>query len=238
MGIVNLIDARIASAAPEADIPLRARELQLRLWNQKRELCRGRSPVEPVELFDPGMALSLLGFEVITDQCLGEMNYDGRRIQVAGTIDLKGKVVRISPNLTFEELRFTTAHELGHAVLHTDMDTLHRDRSLTGPVLRRDRREVQADQYASCFLMPERWVRNRFRQCFGMDRFELTEDTAFGLGCLNIDKARLRYRSPRDLSQALARSCNFLGQSFDSLSKYFHVSPTAMAIRLNELGLV
>jgi hypothetical protein len=39
-------------------------------------------------------------------------------------------------------------------------------------------------------------------------------------------------------AQTVARAEKFGGMPFKSLSKYFGVSPTAMAIRLEELGLV
>jgi len=238
MGTSELLPARLANAGASSRIELLARDLHQRVWNMREVLCFGRIPEDPVALLEPGMALSIIGFEVVTDDCLGEMYSDGRLVQVAGTLDPSEKLVRISPNFRPDERRFTTAHELGHALLHPNLGKLHRDRSISGPVHRRERNEIEADQFASVFLMPERLLRRRFFDCFRIDRFSLSDDTAFALCCTSLDKVTARYRSRRDLALALATAISFNGLPFDSLSRYFCVSPTAMAIRLEQLDLL
>lgn len=218
-------------------IEAHARHVQLSVWNKKHELFRGVVPQNPVELLEPGVALGLLGFKTVTDSNLGEMEDGDRRVLVAGIIDRASRIVRISPNFTAEEQRFTAAHELGHAVLHPGVTGLHRDRLVAGPSARKEKREYEADVFATCFLMPERLVRRRFAACFGVDSLPLGQDA---LACLRIpvNEADRRFRSLRNFSLAVASAINFAGTPFDSLARYFRVSPTAMAIRLEELELV
>ena len=213
-----------------------ARHVQLSVWNRKAELFRGTVPQNPVELLEPGVALSMLGFRILTDTNLGEIEEGGRRFKVAGVIDQTSKIVRISPSFTAEEQRFTAAHELGHAVLHKGVTGLHRDRVASGPSARKEQREYQADRFATCFLMPERLVRRRFVSCFGGEPLTMSQDA---LRCLRVPaEAARRLRSLRDFSLMIASTISFAGTPFDSLSRYFRVSPTALAIRLEELGLV
>ena len=166
------------------------------------------------------------------------MNDAGRRVRVAGLIDHDHKVVRISPVPTYQEQRFTTGHELGHGVLHPGISGLHRDKVIAGPTLRKDTRESDADKFASSYLMPARLLLQRFAQCFGCDHLRMDEDTAFGLRIPNSDQARRRYRSPRDVSYVVATATWFQNRSFETLANQFRVSPTAMAIRLEEVGLI
>jgi hypothetical protein len=232
------IDKRVIQLRAASTIEEQAHQLRLSIWNQRYELFRGQVPENPVEMLEPGVALHMLGFTVITDPDLGEMVDAGRRIQVAGLIDQDEQLVRISPAFTFQEQRYTAGHELGHAVLHRGMSGLHRDRVVSGPSSRKDKMEVDADNFASCFLMSARLLLNRFRLCFGVDVFRLNEDTAYGLRIPNIDAAQRRFRAPRDLALAVATTSIFMGCPFDSLANYFRVSPTAMAIRLEEVGLI
>jgi Zn-dependent peptidase ImmA (M78 family) len=189
-------------------------------------------------MLEPGIALHSIGFKVITDPNLGEMIDAGRQVRVAGLIDRELGTVRISPTFSSQEQRYTAAHELAHAILHPSMSGLHRDRVVSGPCPRKDKREVEADKFASCFLIPARLLLNRFQLCFGSQFLRLNEDTVYGLSIPNIDVAVRRFRNTRDLSLAIATTSSFMGRPFDSLSKYFRVSQTAMAIRLEEVGLI
>ncbi|MBB1060908.1 ImmA/IrrE family metallo-endopeptidase [Marilutibacter spongiae] len=232
--------------SPERVIALRAsntvedrvRELHLSIWNNRGEIFRGQVPDDPVAMLEPGIALRTLGFEIETSADLGETNDAGRVVAVAGNIDNKLKLVRISGRFTAQEQRFTAAHELGHAVLHPNMSGLHRDRVVSGPIARKERREIEADLFASRFLMPEKLLGRRLHQCFGSKQFVLSDDNLYGLGIPNVDGARRQLSSSRDLSLMVARTTSFMGLSFDPLSKYFNVSPVAMAIRLEEFGFI
>jgi hypothetical protein len=85
--------------------------------------------------------------------------------------------------------------------------------------------------------MPGRQVHRWFRKFFLTDRFVLNDDTAFALCTKPLDSVLQRIRSHRDLSLTLARTISYNGQQFKSLAELFRVSPTAMACRLEELGL-
>lgn len=86
--------------------------------------------------------------------------------------------------------------------------------------------------------MPSGWVRKMFAARFGTKApLALTETVAFHLGA---DYGQL-FSQPRGsllFAQTVARAEKFGGMPFKPLSKYFGVSPTAMAIRLEDLGLV
>ena len=234
----NEIEKRISKLRAASTFEDHAYEVHLAIWNQRNELFAGTAPIHPLDLLEPAVALHLKGFDVRTDPHLGEMWEDGRHIRTAGIVDQESRVVRVSPAITDQERRFTTAHELGHVVLHPHMTGLHRDRTLSGPSQRKDKLEREADAFAACFLMPAKMIFMRFRERFGADVFRLNEDAAFGLRLGSIDQARRHLRYQRDVSLALATTNSFMGVSFDSLSALFRVSTVAMAIRLEEVGLV
>lgn len=133
---------------------------------------------------------------------------------------------------------FTAAHELGHAILHPEVAVLHRDRSLGGSDQHRDWREREADWFATSFLMPAKLVRDRFLQAFGTSHFELTDDTAFALSATSVEKIFRVISRTRDLSYKLAETNHYGDKQFMPMNLMFGVSSTAMAIRLEQLGLV
>jgi len=93
-----------------------------------------------------------------------------------------------------------------------------------------------AHELGHVLLHPE--VRDYFRQIFLSERFVLNDDTAYALGTKSRDAVMHRCRSLRDLSMMLARTVTFAGRHTRSLVELFRVTPTAMAIRLEELDLV
>jgi len=167
---------------------------------------------------------------------LGYHENDGVAFQVAGQISKGEKVVVISKDLSGEVRNFTAAHELGHAFLHKGMTVLHRDRPLDGSGNGlKDVREIQADKFASCFLMPANNVRVVFQTIFAMEKFMINQNTLFFLGFKSISEFRNRYRSPRSLSRFIAK---YQGKTYRPIHQLFQVSVEAMAIRLEELDLV
>ena len=68
--------------------------------------------------------------------------------------------------------------------------------------------------------------------------FRLNEDTVFGLQLGTIDQAKRRLRNVRDVSLAVETASSYMGTPFEPFSHFFRVSPTTMAIRLEEVGLV
>jgi Zn-dependent peptidase ImmA (M78 family) len=153
-----------------------------------------------------------------------------RRIKpdIFGAIWLEtGKIV-IDESLDPEErpsiegrYRFTLAHEGGgHWRLHRPLvQAQNSERLLFGDTPRttfvcrssqaKERVELQADLYASCLLMPRKLVMQAWRDKFGND-------------------------NPR----VLRRSISTLELFLRPLAKQFLVSPVAMRIRLEKLGLL
>lgn len=236
--MIDDIDKRVLQLRAASTFEEYAHETRMSVWNQRFELFNGSVPADPLDLVDPAIALRSQGFDVQSDPSFGHVWDSGAHARVAGIVDQRNRIVRVAVGLDEMERRFTTAHELGHVVLHPDMTGLHRDRAVSGPSFRKDWRERDADAFASCFIMPARLLLRRFHDLFRMGVFRLNEDTVFGLQLGTIDQAQRRMRKQRDIALALATANSFMGTSFKPLSRFFRVSPTTMAIRLEEVGLV
>ena len=157
-------------------------------------------------------------------------------VEVAGAIDKDKMEVRLSDKLDSGVLRFTAAHELGHALLHQHIG-MHRDRPLDwGRSTARPAIEIEADRFAVSFLMPEKLVRREFFLRYNCEHFEASDDLLFILGFNNFNNIQ---RNRRDYSRVLA-SKNLIKEKnmLSSLAERFCVSVEAMAIRLEEIGIV
>ena len=123
-------------------------------------------------------------------------------------------------------------------MLHAPIGTVHRDRAMDGLSSRRSQKELEADYFASVFLLPEKQVRRRFEENFLTSKFKLDDDTAFALCSTSLTTVLGSMKSPRAISRALAQAVTYGGRTIDSLTSMFHVSSTTMAMRLEELELV
>lgn len=229
------IDRRVVQLRKASSIEEAAHQVRLSVWNNRFELFSGVVPENPLDMLEPGVALHLRGFKVETAVDLGEMVDSGKRVRVAGLIDQHKRTVRITAGLTPQETRFTAGHELGHAVLHPTMTGLHRDRSVSGPLYRKDKVEMDADRFTSAYLMSPKLVLREFMHRFGVDVFRLGSDSIFGLG---IGRSVHHLRNTRDVSYLVANATSYMGRHFPSLGNAFRVSSATMAIRLEELGLI
>src|SRR5699024_6532006 len=117
----------------------------------------------------------------------------------------------------------TSAHELGHAVLHPAGGGIHRDRPVDGAAPARDRTEREADRFATYFLMPEKLVRARFSMIFGESSLALSEETAFALGETSLLDLTEKYRARRRLARLLASTDHYNGRYFKPLAEQFRV---------------
>ena len=217
-----------------------AKKLQRDIWRRRDELWPDGAPTDPAALLDPAVALHLIGFDYELVDTLGQYSNESGTFEVAGIIDRPSKRVRNSRQLPFETRAFTAAHELGHALLHEGM-RMHRDRPLDGSQQdrqRRDRAEFEADKFASFFLMPEKLLRARFRKLFLSPTFAVDEATAFALDPADKHRLLSEKKSLRSRSRILASATSYNGRQFPSLAEQFKVSVEAMAIRLEELGLI
>ena len=231
------IERRLVALRSASTIEECAHEIHLEIWNCRRDLFPGRVIAHPFELVEPAVALYMKGFDVQTDSTLGEMWEDGRRVLVAGVVDNPARLVRVSPALDNQQRRYTTGHELGHVVRHPGM-SLHRDRAISGHVPRKDVKEREADYFASCFLMPARHVIEQFYLRFGSYSFSMNEDVVFGLSLGSVSQVQNRIKRQRDASLLVATASSYMGLPFQPLCNFFKVSPWAMAIRLEEVGIV
>ena len=215
------------------------RFLQLELWNDRRTLWGASVPVEPLGVLQPGVAFKLKGYTIESAHSLEQTTLTGERIQVAGLIDRSRKAVQVSTRFSREEQHFTAAHELGHIVLVHLGDEIHRDRPF-GERARfpRSPQEREADWFATCFLMPAKQLKAIFEQTFLTRKFVLDDDTAFALCTKPLDVVLHRCRTVRDLSLMIASAITYGGRPIAPLYRIFGVSRTAMAIRLEQLGLV
>jgi len=186
----------------EREIENIARRLQNTLWTEREDIWE--EPKSPVDILDPSVGLEAIGYVCEQVSSLGQFTVGDDQFEVAAVIDDTTQHVEVSGENRRDTLRFTTAHELGHALMH-ESDGLHRDRPL-GEVSsnpNRDRREWEADKFASYFLMPEKQVRPEFARRFDSDQLYLDDNTAFGL----------RPGSERELSPSLPNGAILPGWS-------------------------
>jgi hypothetical protein len=127
------------------------------MWTHRKQIWHGNIPNDPMEIRDPSVALRFIGYESNLTESLGQFSKNGKIIEVAGIIDNSTKQVKISRQFEPVIRNFTTAHELGHALLHK-ANGLHRDRPLDGTNVSGSREiiEIEADKFASYFLMPKK----------------------------------------------------------------------------------
>jgi Zn-dependent peptidase ImmA (M78 family) len=210
------------------------------LWNEKEKIWSSDVPLEPLKAIQPAIALKQRGFRTQTAQSLGHMKAEGKLLEVAAELNRRDSTVLISNAFPREIQHFTLAHELGHVVLNHDGELLHRDIPVERKGYQKDVHEREADWFATCFVMPARQVRAWFRELFVCDRFVLNDDTAFalGIGTKSLAEIGKKIRCARDLTMMLARAMSYGGRPIPPLHRLFNVSATAMARRLEELGLV
>lgn len=221
-----------------AEIEERARMIQVEIWQSRTELWQGiMAPSNPIEILDPTLALKLIGYDCEIEETLGQFYIDRKMLEIAGIIDGPSKQVRISRQFPQNVRSFTLAHELGHAILH-EPGIMHRDRALDGEALSRDPFELEADKFATFFLMPRKLIHSAFKRLFLTDKFALNEATASALGSSAREMQENGSVPRRQLSRMLASAEQYNGCHFVSLANQFKVSTGAMAIRLEELELV
>jgi len=216
-----------------------ARSLQTALWINREKLLQRAVQDDPVLLLDPAVAFGAIGYDFEVSDTLGQFMTSRGMVDCAGFIDRPSRYAGVSSQVTLAVRNFTAAHELGHALLH-DAVGMHRDRALDGGSVSgpRDRAEVEADKFATFFLMPEKLMRSEFQKRFSTQQFIVSDDTAFAL--INDSQYALlnECRDMHKLARKLADADYYAGKFFEPMSKRFGVSTKAMAIRLEELNLL
>lgn len=233
MALVKFRRGNLAhSIKNERDLENLVREFQNILWEYRKIIWKknGGAMVDFAEILNPKDILeNVLGYRMQEREMLGYFSANDEMIEVAGTIDKGKRLVEITETLSKETKLFTVAHELAHALLH-DGIRMHRDRALDGSAtIKRSNIEIQADKFAAFLLMPEKLVRTKFLEVFDMPLFTLTTDNMLIFGAASdVNAFRHKFPEQRILSRVLAVP----------MAKRFNVSVEAMAIRLEELGMI
>ena len=167
-------------------------QLQRQLWRDRSKYWPDRTNIRPIEVLDSAFAANMIGFRINEVDTLGFYTDRTERVTVAGLIDRPKKMITISRELLPASRNFTTAHELGHAVLHTQLSTVHRDRPTDGSRISRDRIEIEADKFATYFLLPRKLVKSAFLDRYLTKTFVLFEDTAFALFQKTVARGRIK----------------------------------------------
>jgi hypothetical protein len=223
----------------DLEIEALARDVLTQIWKKRESLFPDARTLRPIDFVDPDTALRMYGYTVQTVGALGQHALESNRLaNVAGILDAPSRQVLLSSGFPSNVRNYTAAHELGHVVMH-EFVAVHRDKPLDAIRQGVNPQEREADKFAAYFLMPSKLVRTAFEAVFGVGPFVLNEETRFALGGSIPGHANNWHpKNLRELSSALSVADRFNGQTFVSLVNQFRVSKTAMAIRLEELGLV
>jgi hypothetical protein len=206
------------------------------MWNHQCSIWPGQR-VYRLDCCDPWAGIRHLGWEVqegFVETLQKRLGY-----QLGGFVDRPLKLIGVSDKQSRRTQRFTLAHELGHALLHTGMQH-HREIPMHGlgeprePV---ERKEREANHFAGVYLVPTRLLRKAFVACFGVESLTLTDRVAQDL--LGEEFMSLLNAPPSSLAfeRLVAQTLRFGGRQFDSLVNLFQVHPTTLAIRLRDCGL-
>jgi hypothetical protein len=222
------------------DIEEITKSLQNEIWKNRQQLWKDKVLDDPAALLAPAMAFEAIGYRFEVADSLGQFMTSSGMVDIAGFINKAEMYAGVSSHFSMPIQNFTAAHELGHAVLHNAMG-MHRDRDLNGGAVsgKLERVEIEANRFASCFLMPEKIVRAEFQKRFLSEQFVISDDTAFAL--INGSQSALRSEcgNLHKLAQKLASTRYYYAdRSFVPLNEQFNVSIEAMAIRLKELKLL
>ena len=215
------------------------RKFQNLIWHHRKLIWKTKNIEDPILVLKPDVILNkVMDYSFSFSDSLAAYLQDGKVFEVAGIIDKNKKVVQVSKNFPSETQNFTAAHELGHAILHKKV-LLHRDKPIDGSTnIIRSQEEMQADKFASYFLMPAKRVEEVFFELFEIPKFIINENNVLAIRERSIGGLKNKCKDIRGLSKLIASAEYYGGKPFNSLAKIFNVSIEAMAIRLEELKLI
>jgi Zn-dependent peptidase ImmA (M78 family) len=223
------------------EIEKEARRLQYEIWTSSDFLWEFGKPSRIEQMFTPEVAARVchLNYEPVGGVAANEWN----KFASAGTLDRDRGTIRVSTQFGYTTQRFTGAHEIGHFLLHPQLGSggvIHRDRPISGSVSNwRPLVEVEADYFAACFLMPRKLVIQAYEDRFGSRKPpQKTEAVLYHLFKRDMNTYFSAPRGSKIFARAVASTTAFDTKRFPSLADQFGVSPDALAIRLEELGLV
>jgi len=212
------------------------KDIQNFLWKNRNLIWKNNEITHPLDVLNPQVVIKLLKYNYKEVNSLGVTDSNQ---ELAGVIDNERKEIIISRKFKREIVNFTASHELGHALMHNDLK-LHRDLPLESPFFtnRRPKKELQADKFAVYFLMPEKLIREVFKEIFYLEYLEINNTTSIALANCSPSQLKRKFKSVRDFSRFVANLNFYNVQPITPISNIFRVSTEAMAIRLEELDLV
>jgi Zn-dependent peptidase ImmA (M78 family) len=232
---------RSINPARERFIRNEARQLLVRAWNAERKLRKIQVadilPIEPrwvAQLFPDWRFLFVEPAEIGTSAASGR--------PIAGVLDRVSRTTEVASNLPLTVRRFTGAHELGHLVLHPEVQSLREspigDRGMLGRGT--PPKEQEANLFAAELLIPTRLLRELFARRFPptIYRDSIDDDTAYYCSNGELRASDFRAMNLLELAQFIAKAGSFTTADSRPLTEVFGVSATAMAIQLIDLGLV
>jgi Zn-dependent peptidase ImmA (M78 family) len=184
-----------------------------------------------------GVPRSGTGFD---PDILGAIFFEQKRIVIDESLDPDANPVKEG------RYRYTVAHEVGHWQLHRALFgkdpaqiSLLETNSTPSVVCRssqaKERIELQADLYASCLLMPRNLVFAAWDEAFP-DRKQRVLEPSEPVDHSFVEFSRETYLTPvRTESETDDQALDRFATPF---AKKFLVSPIAMRIRLEKLGLL
>lgn len=219
-----------------------ARKLLRRLWSRRKEFWS--RDISPEELFPLDVSSVIHNFLRIKVEEPEEIPAE-EGLEIAGFIDRAENRIVAAQKYKIQWRRFTLAHELGHWLLHPSV-VYRRERPIMGSErtdYRRPHEEVEADAFAAELLMPTKLLNKVFSEIFGtpIDGRIPNDDLAFWFSnalSIKIKPSELIAYEPRRRALLLAQAKTWKSVPIIPLADRFGVSPTAMAIQLEELGLV
>jgi hypothetical protein len=224
----------------QEQVKRRATELLRSLWRQRSQIWSTPRTVDQL-LPIPTHVIARHLLRITIEEPETIPVHSSSDFQTAGYMDRSERRIVVAQNFRPEWRRFTMAHEIAHWVLHPAI-TLHRDRPLSGGERAnrgRPREEQEADLFAAELLMPAKVLKEKFGDAFGL-QIDLTDPVTISRLSIGVGRelndyefaSNLRYRS-----MVIAGARSFTNR-FAPLASTFGVSPTAMAIQLEDLGLV
>jgi len=228
----------VINASRRAELTQAARELLLEFWRKRHQAWVAPPDIEGFfPLRTDLLVRSIIGIELNEPEVIEQ---EKAEFEIAGLLERNISRITIAQKFPPECKRFTTAHEIGHWILHPDV-IRHRDRPLGGHERLNEARpleEQEVDVFAAELVMPRKQLRRYFSLALGNPlscndpRLELLQMHRPTVSLSELSSQRRR----RSMLVAEARS---LGpQFFLPLHERFGVSRIAMAIQLEELGLV
>lgn len=214
--------------------------LQKLIWKHRNLIWPANAPQDFKDLLNPELIFKdVLGYDYASREEFGALDENGNTKEIAGLIHQSNRLVVISNKFPLPIQRFTAAHELTHALFHTD-DTMHKDMPshFADNSITKSRTEREADRGATYILMPRKFVIKEFLARFGEPPFSINENSIFNLTRGDITSLKSEVKTSRGLARKLANATSYSHVYFESLAAFFGVSIEAMAIRIEELGLV